>query len=135
MMKTLMHVYRWTGAAAILLTAAAAFPAVAATGEEQFVSTCSPCHQPTGMGIPGAFPALAGDPFVQGPKEPVISTVLNGRGGMPTFKGDLSDDQISAILSYVRSAWGNKAGPVTPADVLGIRNGTVTVPPRPITAH
>jgi len=49
--------------------------------------------------------------------------VLNGRGGMPTFKAELTNQQIASILTYVRSSWGNHAPPVTPAVVSEARGG------------
>ena len=93
------------------------------TGEQGFVDNCSACHQKTGVGIAGAFPALAGDTFVQGDPAIVAATVLNGRGGMPAFKDSLDDPTLAAILTYVRSAWGNKAGPMTAGDFSKVRNG------------
>jgi mono/diheme cytochrome c family protein len=77
-----------------------------------------------GQGVPGAFPALAGDKIVQGPGAGMAVVVINGRGGMPAFGGDLSDDTIAAIMSYVRSSWGNKAAPVSPAEVAAARAST-----------
>lgn len=107
-------------AAAALLSAA---PALAADGKQMFMDNCSACHQATGKGIPGAFPALAGSKVAQGdPKEP-IGRILNGRGGMPAFSQDLSDAEISTILTYVRGAWGNKAAPVKPQQVAALRTG------------
>jgi mono/diheme cytochrome c family protein len=91
-------------------------------GGALFGQNCSACHQPSGKGIPGAFPALAGDPFVAGPPEAVASVVLNGRGGMPTFGKDLSNEDIAAILTYVRSSWGNHAGPLDPKMIESVRN-------------
>ncbi len=120
-------------AAAILMAAPAL--AMAAPSEANFLASCSACHQPTGMGIPGAFPALAGNPFAQGPAEPVIATVLNGRGGMPAFKGDLDDAAIASILSYVRTAWGNKGAPVEAADVAAVRSGVAPAPEKTLQAH
>jgi len=100
-------------AAAALLSAA---PALAADGKQMFMDNCSACHQATGKGIPGAFPALAGSKVAQGdPKEP-IGRILNGRGG-------LSDAEISTILTYVRASWGNKAAPVKPQQVAALRTG------------
>ncbi len=93
------------------------------TGESLFGQNCSACHQLTGKGIPGAFPALAGNQFVQGPPEPVAATVLNGRGGMPTFGPELSNEAIASILTYVRSAWGNQAPAISPALVASVRGG------------
>jgi cytochrome c6 len=93
------------------LFAALAVPALAsaATPQSQFLDNCSACHQATGKGVKGAFPALAGSPLVQGDPKIVITTVLNGRAGMPAFKDDLTDADLAAILTYVRGSWGNKA--------------------------
>ncbi|HTI67950.1 MAG TPA: cytochrome c [Caulobacteraceae bacterium] len=105
--------------AALVLPAPAS--AAAAPGARLFADNCAACHQPEGQGIAGAFPALAANSFVQGPAEAPLTVLLNGRGGMPTFRNDLSDEQIAGVLSYVRSAWGNKAGPVEPAAVAAAR--------------
>jgi mono/diheme cytochrome c family protein len=116
-------------AAVFTVTASAQAQPAPTDGEALFTQNCSACHQITGKGIPGAFPALAGDPFVAGPPEAVATVVLNGRGGMPTFGKDLSNDEIAKILTYVRSSWGNKASPVTPAIVASARGGgDVTAP-------
>jgi mono/diheme cytochrome c family protein len=104
-------------------------PALAQDGATTFSQSCAACHQPQGQGIPGAFPALAKNPFVQGPPNQVAHVILNGRGGMPKFSGDLSDDQIAAVATYIRSAWGNKAGPVTPSVVTAERNAGALPPP------
>jgi cytochrome c6 len=109
--------------------AAAAAAAPLPNGEPLFAENCSACHQVTGLGIPGAFPALKGNAYVQGPALPVASTVINGRAGMPSFKEELTSVQVAAILTYVRSAWGNTAGPVDVATVDAARGGaTATVP-------
>jgi mono/diheme cytochrome c family protein len=94
-----------------------------ADGAKLFAQNCSACHQLTGKGIPGAFPALAGDVLVQGPAIGPSKVVLNGRGGMPTFKAELTNQQIASILTYVRSAWGNHAPPVSVAVVAQARGG------------
>jgi cytochrome c6 len=106
-----------------------------ADGQALFLANCSACHQATGLGIKGAFPALAGDAFVKGDPTGVVATVLNGRGGMPTFKADLSDDKVAAILTYVRSSWGNGAAPITPAQVAAIRAQGPAAPQRGLQAH
>ncbi len=97
-------------------------PALAQTdGAGLFQQNCSACHQAQGQGVPGAFPALAGNKFVQGdPKGPAY-VVTHGRGGMPNFSGDLDDDQIAKILSFVRSSWGNTAAPLNAALVASVR--------------
>jgi mono/diheme cytochrome c family protein len=110
-----------TAAASAALSLSAPAAAAAADASKLFSDNCAACHQPAGEGIAGAFPALAGNAFVQGPAEPVVGVLLNGRGGMPTFRNDLDDDQIAEVVSYIRSAWGNKAAPVPPAAVAGAR--------------
>ncbi|MBW8816584.1 MAG: cytochrome c [Caulobacterales bacterium] len=113
-------------------TLAAAQP----TGEQLFNDNCAACHQKTGVGVKGAFPALAADKFVTGPAPQVTATVLVGRGGMPAFKSELSDDQLAAIVSYVRSAWGNKAAPVSAADVAATRSrASALAQPAGLQAH
>jgi cytochrome c6 len=106
-----------------------------ANGAELFATNCAACHQPEGEGIEGAFPKLAGNTFVGGDPKAVITTLLNGRGGMPSFRDDLKDDQLAAVASYIRSSWGNSAPPITPADFAALRNGTTEVIARPIPAH
>ncbi|QUD85987.1 c-type cytochrome [Phenylobacterium montanum] len=118
-MKSVSWIAVAGGLSAVLLAAA---PGRAdPPGAQMFADNCSACHQPQGQGIPGAFPALAGDVFVQGPPAQAAGVVLRGRGGMPSFANDLTDDQISQILTYVRSSWGNKAEPVTVAVVADQR--------------
>lgn len=83
--------------------------------ERLFIANCSACHQRNGQGIPEAFPALAGDALVQGDPQGVLALLLNGRGGMPAFRAQLDDDEIAAVATYVRGAWGNHANPVPAA--------------------
>jgi mono/diheme cytochrome c family protein len=107
----------------------------AATGESLFLDNCSACHQANGQGVKGAFPALAGDPFVTGDPDALIGVVLKGRGGMPTFKDDLNDADIALVLSYIRGAWGNKAPAVTPAQVAAGRAKSGASQPHGLQAH
>ena len=94
-------------------------------GLEIFTNNCVECHRQNGEGLPGTFPALNGNHFVVGDPGPVIATVLNGRKGklgqMPTWKDKLNDAQIAAVVTYIRHAWSNRAGPVTQAMVAAIR--------------
>lgn len=103
--------------------AAAQSAAAAVDGAKLFADGCAACHQPQGQGVAGAFPALAGNAFVQGPADQVLGVVLNGRGGMPTFRNELSDEEAAAIVTYLRGAWGNKAGAVEPAAAAAARGG------------
>lgn len=114
------------GAAALVLLSAGpglAEPAAQAAGAQVFADSCAACHQAKGEGVKGAFPALAGNAFVQGDAKALASTVLQGRGGMPSFSGDLNDDQLAQVLSFIRSSWGNKADAVTPDVVAAARTG------------
>lgn len=95
-----------------------------ARGEEVYNTQCVGCHQVNGMGIPGAFPAINGSPFVIGPVAGHMDIVMNGRAGtaMAAYKGLLNDIDIAAVLTYQRNAWDNKAGDmVQPADVKAAR--------------
>ncbi|TQK08061.1 cytochrome c [Herbaspirillum sp. SJZ107] len=97
--------------------AAAPVPVPAADGKALFAKNCAACHQASGKGIPGAFPALAGNGFVQGAPDDVATVLLKGRGGMPDFSGSLDDAEIAQVLSYVRSSWGNSAAPLGEQEV------------------
>jgi len=95
-----------------------------ARGEKVYLSNCAACHQPTGKGVPGSFPALDGSPIAKGPKAAHIATVSNGvvRDGKPTamvgFKGTLSPVDLAAVITYERNSWGNKTGDaVQPSEV------------------
>jgi mono/diheme cytochrome c family protein len=91
-------------------------------GKALFLKNCAACHQPTGKGIPGAFPALAGNQFVQGKSSELASVLLKGRGGMPDFSELLSDADIATVLTFVRSNWGNKADGLSQAEVSTLRS-------------
>jgi nitrite reductase (NO-forming) len=108
-----------------------------ATGQRIYSTVCIACHQPTGMGLPPMFPPLAGSDWVNVNKpDRMIRMVLHGFTGpitingkpfvspapmMPPQGGALNDEQIAGVLTYVRSNFGNKAGPVTPEQVKAIR--------------
>lgn len=111
-----------------LMLAASGVQAQAQDGKTLFAKNCAACHQATGLGIPGAFPALKGNGFAQGDPAIVIATVLKGRAGMPAFAASLDDEKLSTIITYVRGAWGNKATAVTPADVATVRS-TASIAP------
>lgn len=101
--------------------AAAPLHASAADGKAIYQKNCAACHQATGKGIPGAFPALAGNTFVQGPAKDPAAVLLKGRGGMPDFSQNLTDGDIAAVLTYARASWGNGAPGITEADVAALR--------------
>jgi cytochrome c oxidase subunit 2 len=83
-----------------------------ARGETVYQANCSACHGPTGAGIPGAFPAMTGSPIILGDPAGHIDIVVNGKAGtaMASFKGQLNDIDIAAVLTYERNALGNSVG-------------------------
>ncbi len=81
-----------------------------------FAGSCAACHAADGSGQVG--PALTGNEFVtQQDPAPVINTVLTGRGEMPAFQDQLSDEEIAAVISFIRNSWGNAASEVDPQQV------------------
>jgi mono/diheme cytochrome c family protein len=112
-----------------------------AVGKAAFGAVCVTCHQPTGLGMPGLYPPLAGSEWVNGPAARVIRIVVYGLKGdvhveghefnaaaMPVFGQQVtgsaynwSDEKIAAVLTYVRQEWGNKGGPVSADDVTAVR--------------
>ncbi|MBQ4848052.1 cytochrome c oxidase subunit II [Pseudoalteromonas sp. MMG013] len=85
-----------------------------AVGEQVYMGYCAACHQPTGMGLPGVFPALKGSPMVTGDLQPHIDILLNGKPGtaMQAFGKQLSIKQIAGVITYKRNSWGNDTGEV-----------------------
>ncbi len=99
-----------------------------ADGKTLFAKNCAACHQANGRGIPGAFPALVASPVAIGPADAVAEVLLKGRGGMPDFSTSLDDADIAAVLTYARSSWGNRAPPITGAEVT-MRRAALQVAP------
>lgn len=99
---------------------------------------CITCHQPDGEGLPAAmFPPLSQTKWVQGSEERLIKLTLHGLLGPIEVKGkkypgqvpmtsfkQLPDEEIAAVLTYVRNTFGNKAPMITPAKVKEIREAT-----------
>lgn len=91
-------------------------------GAQLYNNYCASCHQINGQGIKGVFPALAGSPKVKGTSASLIKVVQNGivnkKSGqqMPAFSF-LTNEEMAAILSYVRQNWGNKSSTITPQQV------------------
>jgi len=102
-----------------------AAPDLVARGEKVYAANCAACHQASGKGITGAFPALDADNVVLGDKSDQIAILLNGKGaGMPAWK-QLSDVEIASVITYTRAAWSNqgkgKDPVVQPADITASR--------------
>jgi len=99
-----------------------------ARGEQVYNANCAVCHQSTGLGIPGAFPAMDGSAIVNGPKLAHIDRVFNGKPGtsMQAFGKLLPDQDIAAVITYERNSWHNRvAAPdniVQPAEIAALRH-------------
>jgi mono/diheme cytochrome c family protein len=87
-------------------------------GETVYVRECSRCHMLDGSGVAGVYPNLRDNPIVvlESP-EPMTEIVTEGREAMPAFGTQIPEQEVAAVISYVRQAWGNDASPVTPAQV------------------
>ncbi|MCL6622229.1 MAG: cytochrome c [Syntrophobacterales bacterium] len=98
---------------------------LAAKGKKIYEDNCADCHRSSGEGLPVKFPALKGNAFVQGGPDGVIQVLLNGRRGkmgrMPAWREYLSNEEIAAVASYIRTAWGNQAPAITPEQVAAAR--------------
>jgi cytochrome c oxidase subunit II len=103
-----------------------------AQGKAVYEKNCAVCHQVTGAGVPGAFPALVGSKIVEAPifgadgkylPDSHLDRVLNGKNVMPAWKSVLNDNEIAAVITYERNGLGtNKVGDmVQPAQVKAAR--------------
>jgi len=97
---------------------------------------CATCHQPDGNGLTASqFPPLAGVPWVTGSEDRLIKLTIKGMMGpidvkgktypgqvpMTPFGGMLNDDEIAAVLTYVRNSFGNQASVISPDKVKEVR--------------
>lgn len=109
-----------------MLPGPAAAPATpVAKGPAIYKSYCEACHKADGKGVPGSFPALDQSKVVTGKPEALLNILLNGSKSsateqMPAFQF-LSDDDIAAVATHIRSSWGNKADAVVPEAVKSLR--------------
>lgn len=96
-----------------------------ANGKAKYEQICAVCHMVDGKGIPPQFPPLQGSSIAVGkPIERHIQRVLFGVSGssMQAFKDMLSDEELAAVITYERNAWGNNTGDIVqPADVAKVR--------------
>lgn len=93
-------------------------------GEKVYASHCAACHQASGAGVPGAFPALDGSKMVSGDKAAHINIVMHGKSGtaMAAFAPQLSDTEMAAVVTYERNAWGNHTGDmIQPSEIKALR--------------
>jgi mono/diheme cytochrome c family protein len=117
--------------------------AMMSLGKQKFDQNCAICHGTDGMGKPGQAPPLAGSEWVNtkgdnrlihipleglnGPIE-VKGQQMNFASGMVAIGQAMSDADLAAVLSYIRSSWGNHGGIVTPDEVKAVRAGVVGHP-------
>ena len=111
----------------------AAPTSLATLGQKVYEQHCADCHGVQGQGLAGAFPPLAGNRAVtMAHTENLLQAVLfGGYGaatpghprpyGMPPFTLTLNDTQVAAVLTYIRTSWGQHAGEVSALDVLTMR--------------
>jgi len=87
------------------------------TGEELFASSCQGCHMPDGKGAvgAGAYPSLAQDSNLEAGGYPVY-IVVKGQRAMPPVGAMMSDDQVAAVVNYVRTHFGNQYQDAVSAD-------------------
>ena len=103
-------------------------------GAKIYSANCATCHQANGVGVAGQYPPLAGSDIVNGGSRRHVMIVLKGLQGPLTVKGQhygsavmqpwektLTDEKIADVITYERSAWGNKGAPVTAEGVAAMR--------------
>lgn len=136
----LMERFTWPGATMLSQTTGSPAPhqSKLEAGRACYALYCAPCHQATGSGAAGVAPRLAGSEWVNGPPERLARIVLHGLYGpvevngqawnlaMPGLgvAGNLSDEVISSILSFIRQAWGNQSSPIGPQVIHDVREQT-----------
>ncbi len=102
-------------------------------GKKVYEMVCGLCHNPDGMGKPNQAPPLAGSEWALGNPARLIRIPLLGLNGPIEVKGQqwnlsmtamgaaLSDDDLAAVLTYIRKSWGNNASEITPEQVKAVR--------------
>lgn len=107
-----------------------------ALGERLYRANCVSCHQVSGLGVAGQYPSLVGSEWVlendhqlkrillQGIEGPMTVLGQTYSGNMPGFGGRLNDEQIAAVLTYIRQSWGNDAELITAEAVAATRAAT-----------
>lgn len=103
-------------------------------GAKLYENQCASCHQASGTGVPSVYPALAGSRAITTPVATnAIRMVLHGGYapgtsgnprpyGMPPFGQSLTDEEVAAVITYVRNAWGNQGTAISPVDVNQYRS-------------
>lgn len=102
-----------------------------ARGEQIYVAQCMSCHLDNGAGIEDVYPPLAKSDYLMADKNRSIDNIIHGLSGEivvngKTYNGemtsfDLTDEEVSDVLNYIRNSWGNKGKAVTPSEVSARR--------------
>jgi mono/diheme cytochrome c family protein len=115
---------------------AAAQATDAAAGQKVYAQVCLGCHTEAGTGNPGVYPPLDGSEWVNTSPERLVNILLHGLTGPVTVAGEeytglmpgwgqsLKDEEIAAVATYIRGAWGNFSSAVSQAQVTAIREAT-----------
>lgn len=97
-------------------------------GRTVFANACIACHQADGRGRERVAPTLVGSELVMAPPGIGARILINGKEGptglMPPLGQALTDEEIAAVLTYIRRQWGNTGSAVDPASVGGVRGET-----------
>jgi mono/diheme cytochrome c family protein/glucose/arabinose dehydrogenase len=97
-------------------------------GEVLYEQTCATCHQANGQGREGVSASLVGSRWVVGRERTVVRIILDGKEGteevMPAHRDRLSNEDVAAIATYIRNAWGNETSAVAPSLVEDVRKAT-----------
>lgn len=115
-------------------------PGQAVDGKQIYAGNCVACHQATGAGLPGVFPPLDGSEWVIGDERTLVNILLHGVTGKITVKGtdysgampafaQLSDAEIAAVASHIRSIWSNKAAPLNAEFIAKERKASTRTTP------
>jgi mono/diheme cytochrome c family protein len=103
------------------------------TGSLLYLDNCAACHRPDGLGYERVFPRLAGNPVVMAPEAISLATiVLEGsltprtnatpaQFAMPSFAWRLNDEEVTDLVNFIRSSWGNGSTPIAVEDVAKLR--------------
>jgi mono/diheme cytochrome c family protein len=105
--------------------------ASSARGKEIYQAQCITCHQENGEGLEDVYPPLAKSDYLMADKKRSIVQVLKGVSGAIKVNGkeynaemtafDLTDQEVSDVLNFIRNTWGNKGIAVTPEEVKAAR--------------
>ncbi|MGE5389424.1 MAG: c-type cytochrome [Hyphomicrobiales bacterium] len=112
-----------TAPASPAATLSSGFAFTEANGEDLYANVCQACHMPDAKGATGAgtYPSLAGDKALEAGGY-AIHCIVKGRHAMPPVGMMMTDDQVAAVVNYVRTHFGNDyRDAVTAADVRAVR--------------